>query len=146
VDCDAEQWGTLTLSTPESGEVTFRTNWAELSWGNSLLDFWDDFAKDGRLDERPSTNIDSPTGSLAVPKTIPPYDTQSITFLLTWHFPNRLSWRAPSRNPQTWEKELRWIGNYYATKYQDAWEVALRTAQELGALEQQTVHFVSNLC
>lgn len=143
---DAEQWGTLALSTPESGEVTFRTNWAELSWGNSLLDFWDDFAKDGRLDERASTDIDSPTGSLAVPITIPPYDTQSVRFLLTWHFPNRLSWRAPSRNPQTWEKELRWIGNYYATKYRDAWEVALRTAQELGALEQQTVQFVSSLC
>ncbi len=146
VNADAEQWGTLALSTPASGDVTFRTNWAELSWGNSLLDFWDDFAKDGRLDERISSQIDSPIGSLAVPIPIPPYDTQSITFLLSWHFPNRLSWRAPARNPQTWETEPRWIGNYYAIKYEDAWQVALRVAKELGELERKTVQFVSSIC
>jgi non-lysosomal glucosylceramidase len=146
VNVDAEQWGTLALSTPASGDVTFRTNWAELSWGNSLLDFWDDFAEDGRFDERTATHIDSPIGSLAVPITIPPYETRSITFLLSWHFPNRLSWRTPARNPQTWDRELRWIGNYYATKYEDAWQVALRTAKELTELEQKTVQFVSSIC
>ena len=66
--------------------------------------------------------------------------------LLTWHFPNRLSWRAPDRNPQPWEKELRWIGNYYATKYQDAWQVALDVASRLRELEQKTVRFVSSVC
>ena len=47
----AEQWGTIALSTTAKEKATFRTSWADLSWGNSLLDFWDDFSADGRLDE-----------------------------------------------------------------------------------------------
>jgi non-lysosomal glucosylceramidase len=146
VPSDAEQWGTLALSTTAAGHVTFRTKWAKLSWGNALLDFWDDFSNDGRLEERESMPVDSPTASLSVPITIPPNEIRSITFLLSWHFPNRLSWRAPDRNPQAWDKELRRIGNYYATKYQDAWQVATQVAKNLDDLEQQTVRFVSSLC
>jgi non-lysosomal glucosylceramidase len=146
LDRDAEQWGTLALSTTATGELTFRTNWPELSWGNSLLDFWDDFSKDGRLDEREPTPGYPPTASLAVPITVPANDTLSVTFLLSWHFPNRLSWRVPDRNPQPWDEELRWIGNYYATQYEDAWQVAVQTAEKLSDLEQETVTFVSSLC
>ena len=47
----------MALSTTAAGDVTFRTNWAELSWGNSLLDFWDDFSEDGRLDEREQASL-----------------------------------------------------------------------------------------
>jgi non-lysosomal glucosylceramidase len=146
VNREAEQWGTIALSTTAKDRATFRTSWADLSWGNSLLDFWDDFSADGRLDERDSGGVDSPTASLAVPITIPPNDVRQVTFLLSWHFPNRLSWRAPQRNPQTWDGELRWIGNYYATKYQDAWEVAVRVAERLDELEERTVRFASSLC
>jgi non-lysosomal glucosylceramidase len=146
VNRDAEQWGTLALSIRTGGEVTFRTNWAELSWGNSLLDFWDDFSEDGRLEDREQGVSHSPIGSLAVQVAIPPNGVQSVTFLLTWHFPNRLSWRAPERNPQTWDNELRWIGNYYATKYQDAWQAAIQVADNLEDLEKRTVRFVSSIC
>jgi uncharacterized protein (DUF608 family) len=146
VSRDAEQWGTLALTTTGSEDITFRTKWAELSWGNSLLDFWDDFAKDGRLEDRESAAAHSPIGSLAVPVTIPPNGVQSVTFLLTWHFPNRLSWRAPERNPQTWDKALRWIGNYYTTKYEDAWQAAIQVANNLEDLEKRTVGFVSSVC
>jgi non-lysosomal glucosylceramidase len=104
VNREAEQWGTIGLSTTAKDRATFRTSWADLSWGNSLLDFWDDFSADGRLDERDPSGVDSPTASLAVPTTIPPNDVREVTFLLTWHFPNRLSWRTPQRNPQTWDR------------------------------------------
>jgi non-lysosomal glucosylceramidase len=143
---DAEQWGTLALTTTSSEGVTFRTKWAELSWGNSLLDFWDDFAKDGRLDDRELGNSHSPIGSLAVEVAIPPHGVQNVTFLLTWHFPNRLSWRVPERNPQTWDSELRWIGNYYTTRYEDAWQAAIEVANHLEDLEKRTVGFVSSVC
>jgi len=146
VSPDAEQWGTIALTAIDAREATFRTNWAELSWGNSLLDFWDDFSNDGQLDERESGNTDSPVASLAVPITIPPNSSQSITFLLTWHFPNRMSWRGSNGQPQPWDQELRRIGNYYATQYQDAWHAASRVAQTLGDLEARTVRFVSSIC
>ena len=38
------------------------------------------------------------------------------------------------------------IGNYYATQYADAWEVATRTAAALPELEQQTLRFVNAFC
>jgi non-lysosomal glucosylceramidase len=146
VSAEAEQWGTLALSTTSNAEATFRTGWAELSWGDSLLDFWDDFIDDGRLENRDSSGIDSPTASLAVPVAVLPNGSDQVTFLLTWHFPNRLSWRAPERNPQTWDDKLRGIGNYYTTRYQDAWEVAAQAAPRLADLEQRTVQFVSSVC
>ena len=146
VSSEAEQWGSIGLSTTCNEAATFRTSWAELSWGDSLLDFWDDFIDDGRLENRESRGIDSPTASLAVPVTVPANGTNHVTFLLTWHFPNRLSWRAPERNPQTWDNNLRWIGNYYTTKYRDAWDVAGQVVPLLPNLEQRTVQFLSSVC
>ncbi|MBV8141745.1 MAG: hypothetical protein JOZ60_06835 [Verrucomicrobia bacterium] len=146
VDRQSEQWGTIALAATSTDRVTFRTSWAALSWGNSLLDFWDDFSADGCLEDRESSGADSPTTSLAVPITVPPNGVQQVSFLLTWHFPNRLSWRVPQRNPQTWDDKLRWIGNYYATQYEDAWDVALQVARRLDELEKRTARFVSSLC
>jgi non-lysosomal glucosylceramidase len=41
---------------------------------------------------------------------------------------------------------LRWIGNYYATTYKDAWQSATHVANRLGDLEQKTARFVSSVC
>ena len=155
VDPRAEQWGTIALCTSAEGEVTYRTAWADLSWGDTLLDFWDDFGADGRLEDRPSLNQDMPVGSLAVKVAVPPKGEQAITFLLTWHFPNRMTW-TPSQpdgagsacsgaqeacasgcctNPDL-------IGNYYTTQFRDAWHVAGLVAGNLPQLEAQTIQFV----
>ncbi len=69
VDPAAPQWGTLALATTAE-RVTYRTAWARLSWGDTLLDYWDDFSADGALDERQST-LDNPIGSLAVKTRVP---------------------------------------------------------------------------
>ena len=52
VDRESAQWGTLALTTPQADGITYRTAWANYSWGDSLLDFWDDFSADGCLEER----------------------------------------------------------------------------------------------
>jgi len=46
---DHSAWGTIALATDESLDTTWRTAWAQLSWGDTMLDFWDDFSEDGRL-------------------------------------------------------------------------------------------------
>ena len=75
LDPCAEAYGTLALVTTASDGVTYRTSWANLSWGDSLLDFWDDYNQDGRLDARypapapasgPADLAGSGTASLAV--------------------------------------------------------------------------------
>lgn len=143
----AEQWGTLALATTAEN-VTCRTAWAELSWGDSLLDFWDDFSADGHLEERTAGDdgeTNAPIASLSAATVLPPLGEQALTFLLTWHFPNRMAWQT-QEGPDTGERSPNWVGNYYATQYQDAWEVARRTAADFAALEADTLTFVESFC
>lgn len=143
----AEQWGTIALATTAQEGITFRTAWLDLSWGDTLLDFWDDFSEDGRLEERAGGG-DTPTASLAASLTLAPSETRALTFLLTWHFPNRLIWfpKAAAEGEACCGDgdcgDPNWVGNYYATQYRDAWEVAAHTMAALPALERDTLAFV----
>jgi non-lysosomal glucosylceramidase len=135
----APQWGTIALTTTAKAGVSYRTAWIQQGWGSSLLDFWDDFSEDGKLDERHAVKEDTPMASLAVQIELPPHATKKITFLLTWHFPNRQTW-----TPQGNEQDR--IGNYYTTKYEDAWDVAEKFVPELESLELKTAQFVRIFC
>ena len=143
VDPLAEQWGTLALATTAQSGVTYRTTWANYNWGDSLLDYWDDFSEDGKLEDRDQEGVDSPIGSLAVSVDVPAGSTQTVTFLLAWHFPNRQTWNAPGINsPSSQNGGENHLGNYYTTLYTNAWDVAVRTAADLERLEVGTMAFV----
>ena len=135
----AEQWGTIALTTIAEAGVSSRTAWIQQRWGSSLLDFWDDFSADGTLQERPAVKEETPMASLAVSVELPPNGTKAVTFLLTWHFPNRQTW-TPKGNEQDR------VGNYYTTKYSDAWDVAEKVVPQLASLEDKTVRFVRTFC
>ena len=70
---DAETWGTMALAVLEGGQgVTYRTTWVRRNWGDSLLDFWDDFSHDGKLDERAhEPDEPRPVASLASSLVVP---------------------------------------------------------------------------
>ncbi|MEV8565202.1 GH116 family glycosyl-hydrolase [Streptomyces sp. NPDC051322] len=144
---DDECWGTTALSvlTLPDDEVTHRTAWAEAQWGNSLLDFWDDFSSDGRLEEREAGGSDSPTASLAVNRTVPAGGEVAVTFLLTWRFPNRLAWDVDEDNEPS-HMGTAYVGNHYATLWPDAWHVAEDIKDRLPGLERTTVAFVREVC
>ena len=147
VDKEAAQWGTLALTTPQQEGITFRTAWANYSWGDSLLDFWDDFSQDGRLDEREQGGKDDPTGSLSVALQIPAHSTTSVTFFLTWHFPNRITWKEAGLNhPQSPIQTGTRIGNFYTAQFADAWDAAAYVASNIDWLESETRAFVSSVC
>jgi uncharacterized protein (DUF608 family) len=80
-----------------------------------------------------------PLASLAAEIDIPPQGTRSVTFLLTWHFPNRVTWTQKKT-----EDDL--IGNFYTTRYSDAWDAAEKTATRLEELEKKTIEFVTAFC
>lgn len=147
VDAEAAQWGTLALVTPEQTGVSYRTAWANYSWGDSLLDFWDDFSADGHLENREQDGVESPIGSLAVSVPVPAQSSRSVTFFLTWHFPNRTTWKESGLNhPQSPVQTSANIGNYYSTQYADAWDAATYTVNNLDWLEAETLSFVTSLC
>jgi non-lysosomal glucosylceramidase len=139
VDPKAEQWGTMALSVSSGQPLTYRTAWLEEGWGTPLLDFWDDFSRDGRLEDRTSKEADMPLASLAVAIELPPREERNVTFLITWHFPNRMTWTLKNT-----EEDL--IGNFYTTRYSDAWDVAEKTAPRLIDLEKKTLLFVRSFC
>jgi uncharacterized protein (DUF608 family) len=139
VDRLAPQWGTMALVTTAKQPVSYRTQWPSRSWGGALLDFWQDLSDDGSAQDSSAETMDMPMGSLAVKLLLPPHTTQSVTFLLCWHFPNRYDWSAPSASAKR-------IGNYYTGQFQDAWDVAEKVAPRLAELENMTVKFVTAFC
>ena len=127
----AETWGTIALTTPDAGRVTYRTAWSPQGWGTSLLEFWDDLLDDGRLKDWPAAaKNDRPRASLAVQADVAAHATRSFTFYITWHFPNRIAWASSV------------VGNYYTTRYADAWDAAAKAHPRLPALEAETAAFV----
>ena len=89
--------GTMALATTAE-TCSHRTAWADLSWGNTLLDFWDDLTADGAVDERASGR-DDPMATLCPRVTVAAGGEAEILFLLTWHFsePPRLGGGGPHR-------------------------------------------------
>ncbi len=150
VERRASQWGTMSLATEAGGETSYRTAWlSPRRWGTPLLDFWDDFSSDGRLDERSAAGGDSPVASLVLGKTLAPGESRSFTFLVAWHFPNRYTWTGESTDAGGSGSEgegANNVGNYYATRYADAWCVVEKTFPALRELEDRTVDFVRSFC
>jgi len=146
VDKCAEQWGTMALTTLAAAGTTHRTAWEPGGWSTSILDFWDDFSADGKLTNRNLGNEQSPVGSLGVSVKIPPRGTKTVTFLITWHFPNRQTWTPRQSKGGAACCDGNTIGNYYTTQYKDAWDAAVKTAASLKKLEAETVEFVKAFC
>lgn len=142
---EAERWGTVTLATTATKGLTHRIAWRDRGWGSALLDFWNDFSTDGRLDNRPVNKGEiNPVASLAAAVTIPPKGTAAVTFLITWHFPNRYSWSPKIKEEHgcySANRKNDWVGNYYTAIFKDAWDAACQIAARLPDLEKQTVEF-----
>jgi uncharacterized protein (DUF608 family) len=126
-------WGTMALTTETSRGVSFRTSSCKDDWNNAILNFWDDFSDDGSLQEQQPSGEDDPMASLSVKKQIAPNESETFTFYLTWSFPNRKSWSKTV------------VGNYYCTKYPDAWKAAEDIVPKIPALEKKTLQFVNTL-
>jgi uncharacterized protein (DUF608 family) len=145
-DPAAEQWGTLALITTATQGVTHCTTWADLNWGDTLLDYWDDFSADGEVESRKAT-VNNPVGSLAVKLKLKPRETKTVTFVLAWHFPNRRGWGVRNEatlSYGTGNRDLpETVGNHYTTQFKDAWDVARRAVPQLSRLEQDTLTFVN---
>lgn len=143
-----ERWGTLALTTTATSGISERTACADFSWGDSWLDLWDDLLADGQLAEREQGQRDIPRCALAVSTSVPANSERSVTFVLTWHFPNRQTWTPIKKEPGRPLSDFpeNKIGNWYTTQHVDAWAVATSVAGRLNELERETIRFVSAFC
>jgi len=126
-------FGTMALATTAQ-EVTCQTHWASAAWWGDILTYWDDFRLDGRLDDvrdcEPSGEGATHHGALCVSRSLAPGEEAELTFVLAWHFPNRVN---------TWNSEEqvrgKWLGNEYATRFADAWAAARYMADHAERLD-----------
>jgi non-lysosomal glucosylceramidase len=83
---------------------------------------------------------------LAQHTQVAPHADVRVTFMLTWHFPNRVAWRSEEYGAMHFgEYTDTIIGNEYTTRYRDAWDVVVQTAPRLQDLRAQTLEFVTAL-
>lgn len=135
---DSRAWGTIALTTPiddRDAVISYRTEFNTKGWNANFTDLWDDFSDDGFFrDTTYPVKWNDPRAALSRKFKIGAHETKTAEFFLTWVFPNRQSWD---------DKVI--IGNYYSTKYTDAWDVIEKTASQLPALESKTIDFVNLL-
>jgi uncharacterized protein (DUF608 family) len=128
----------LAVLNQGTGSLTDLKGWPAGRWWNSPLLFWDDFSADGELGPEPENS--NAVGALCLKRSLAPHQSADYEFLLAWHFPNRTparcGWHAPTGDENTV------IGNWYCTRFSDAWAAAEYTSQNLPRLEQRTRLFV----
>ena len=118
--------------TTEKNGVSYRRSSESNSWERATLDFWDDFSADGELTDKSRLYDDDPMASLAIKKEIKAGAKEVFRFFITWNFPNRYAW----------SKEM--VGNYYSTKYSDAWDASQKIIPQIPELESKTKLFVNS--
>jgi uncharacterized protein (DUF608 family) len=131
----------LAVVSGQGAQTTHWRGWPRGRWWNSPMLFWDAFSQDGALLDEPASR--STVGALCQQRSIAAGGSADFTFLLAWHFPNRTpewcGWDFPPGEGNTI------IGNYYATRFKDAWEAAAYTATHLESLEKRTRTFADAL-
>ena len=127
----------LAATQAKGARISHWTGWPKGRWWNGPLLFWDQFSKHGEMG--PDPNPHSNVGVVCVQRTLAAGESGSFEFLLGWHFPNRTpdscGWTAPPGEGKTI------IGNYYCTRFKDAWEAVSYTAAHLEELERRTRQF-----
>ncbi len=132
----------LAVIKANGDESQVRTYWQNNRWNVGAQRFWfDAFSKTGDLGK--GVEPRSPIGSVSIRKTIPPGESRTYRFLVSWHFPNRTparcGWDAPKGDENTF------LGNYYCTRFGDAWAVATYVEKNLTEIESGTRAFVHSL-
>ncbi len=130
------KYGNLALTTTHEN-VTYTTRWDRGGWFDAQSLFWNDFSTDGRLDtiatSDPTPDNKTDTGSVGALLSLQPEESATVPFMIGWYFPNRENY---------WNREEKVhgkiVGNYYATQFKDAWDVAAYTTTNLQRLEQET--------
>jgi len=155
---DHFKYGSMALLTTNDNIIK-RTQWLEGEWTDNAQDFWDDFSDDGKLDpvKNPDVtgsellnhydfsflNLSEKIGSLGSYQTIKPGEEKVFEFIISWYFPNRpKGWIEFDEDLERYANGgYESIKNYYATLFDDAWDVGTYLADNLERLEKQSRDF-----
>lgn len=118
--------GNLALGAAGEG-VTVKEHWQYGGWWDGAEEFWQDFSRDGILE--PAPDVKAPVsseryvGSVAKKQRIRPGEEKDFVFYITWYFPYRYGWWPDGHlGPDEMPDARKWK-NYYASQWDDSWDV-----------------------
>lgn len=129
----------VAVMNADTGRYSALRGWPAGRWWDSPLLFWDDFTSDGELG--PETETPGLVGAVCLKQEIAAGESAEYVYLLAWRFPNRTPRRCGWTAPKGYEDTL--IGNWYATRFPDAWAVVDYAAGHLESLERRTGRFTT---
>ena len=132
---NAESYGDMSITATGGEPAGIRTAWAQMSWSDSILDFWDEFSETGEITQREGERIYKLLSSVARKITLGPGEEGEIKMLMTWRFPNRMNWKSDAI-----------IGNHYAERFPSSIESSDYVLKHWESLTSRTLDFVSSFC
>ncbi|HIJ72762.1 MAG TPA: hypothetical protein HPP83_01555 [Candidatus Hydrogenedentes bacterium] len=147
---DHPRFGSMALLTPDK-PVTFMKYWLRDRWfAEPQHELWDKFSATGLLpdhDYGPSTEGVTTPGALGIRVTLKPGEAKTVTFYLTWYFPNFEKYWASASEIQACcttangaARAPQWK-NYYASQFRDAFDVAVKLHRKEQSLHAETKKF-----
>lgn len=134
-ETDSQAYGDMCVTALGGEAAGTRASWLQLSWGDSILDFWDEFSTTGQITSGNEEKINKLLCSVARKVTLQPGESQEIHMLITWRFPNRMNWEEQER-----------VGNHYAERFPSAIASADYIVKNWESLSTRTIDFVNAFC
>jgi len=133
-------------ASPQFGSMALVTMWDDAAvWPRQqggLAKFWEAIALSDDFPPR-GGDPSCPTGTLAAHATIPPVSEIVIPFFIAWHFPVVEHWQKRKAEDGS-ERAPTWR-NYYATVWDDAWDVTEYVVSNYDRLYEETRRFHDTL-
>ncbi len=141
---DSRAYGSMSLSVLNADSTTAIASWDDINVLHT------DFCEDGKLSSDiakagPSPDGETLNGAIAADIQLAPGQSRTVSFLLTWHFPNDLL--GGFINPPKWNARAwgggQWggKGNMYGNWWENASEVADYVSVNFEKLETETRQF-----
>ena len=131
-------FGSMALVTT-ADDVHALPAWNRGGWWDALQLFWNDFSETGQLKDNgihgPSPDNATDIGTICCRVSLKPGETKTVTFLVSWYFPNRPNDGHIRTETQTW----------YSTQFANAWDAARYVVRNMDRLEKETRLFHNTL-
>ncbi len=144
------QFGNLALGAM-ARDVTYQVPWLRGEWWDGLQHFCNTFLRTGEFDNSCDTTASGENVkdivSLGVKVHLEPGQSTRVPFLFAWYIPNferyweEWHWEdAPAERKGQEKAPITWK-NYYATVFDNAWDVLSYTADNIKRLYEKTQAF-----
>jgi len=133
-------FGSMALTTPDKN-ISYIRYWKQAQWFTPQYTIWNTFKQTGKVIEtkkKPRNKAEA--GAIAISKTITPGDTKTYTFYITWYFPNFVKYWQTDLILNSIEGRPVWK-NYYASLFQDAFDVADKLNKHEARLYEDSKRF-----